>query len=181
MHMWTASALQEAEQWFGSDRLRSYVRPVCAAAYDRWPRWFSATRVPNTIAAFSGRCICRSVSCFGSIDHTNFSFLACSASTQHGRACYAACCELNPITGLAGRYRSPLTMSFQAMRAFLFANATAANFGGFRLSRSISQGEPVPRCRTRSRTEVDPTTKTLRSASSPARLIPPSRDLPAVE
>jgi hypothetical protein len=36
---------------------------------------------------------------------------------------------------------SPLTIIFHAMRAILLANATAANFGGLRLSSATSQGE----------------------------------------
>src|SRR6266436_7404088 len=41
----------------------------------------------------------------------------------------------------APRWRSPLTISFQAMRAVLLANATAASLGGLRLRSAISQGE----------------------------------------
>jgi len=37
---------------------------------DRWPRWFSATRVPNTPATFAGQWVPRSVSHLGSIDPT---------------------------------------------------------------------------------------------------------------
>src|SRR5665647_2933355 len=37
---------------------------------DRWPRWFSATRVPNTPATFTGQWVPRSVSHLGSIDPT---------------------------------------------------------------------------------------------------------------
>jgi hypothetical protein len=33
-------------------------------------------------------------------------------------------------------------ISFQAMRAILLANATAASFGGLRLRRSTIQGDP---------------------------------------
>jgi phage-related protein len=39
-HMWTAPSLQDVFAVFGSDRLRSYVRPVDAFAHERWPRWF---------------------------------------------------------------------------------------------------------------------------------------------
>jgi len=35
------------------------------------------------------------------------------------------------MTLVAGRYRSPLTISFHAIRAGLFANAMATSFGGF--------------------------------------------------
>ena len=70
-----------------------------------------------------------------------------------------------------------------ALLDFLFAHATAASFGGLRLSSSMSQGETfLPRpsriCRRR---EVAPHTSTLRRASSPARVITPSLTLPAVE
>src|SRR6267142_1041706 len=77
----------------------------------------------------------------------------------------------------------PLTISFQAMRAILLASATAASLGGLRFSSSTSHGEgwpPVP-CqgqalprRTCWITAVAPTTSTLRKASSPARVMPPS-------
>src|SRR5471032_2776629 len=36
----------------------------------RWPRWFSATRVPNTPATFTGQWVPRIVSHLGSIDPT---------------------------------------------------------------------------------------------------------------
>ena len=42
------------------------------------------------------------------------------------------------------RNASPLTISFQAMRAVLLASATAASLGGLRLSSSTSQGEGWP-------------------------------------
>ena len=67
------------------------------------------------------------------------------------------------------------------MRAVLLASATAANFGGLRLRSSVSQGDGLPprwACRI---TVVAPTTSTLRNAWSPARVIPPSLTLPAVE
>src|SRR3954453_9449157 len=72
------------------------------------------------------------------------------------------------------------------MRASLLASATATSFGGLRWRRSRIQAmSPVPLRQRPSRTRliraVAPTTSTLRSASSPARVIPPSRTLPAVE
>jgi len=78
-------------------------------------------------------------------------------------------------------YVDPLTMSFQATRAVLLANATAANFGDLRFRRSANQGDALPwrsACRI---TAVAPTTSTLRSCSSPARVMPPGLALPAVE
>src|SRR6476620_12516292 len=68
------------------------------------------------------------------------------------------------------------------MQAVLLANATAASLGGLRLRRSISQGEgcPFPR-RTCWITAVAPRISVLRKVSSPARVITPSRVLPAVE
>ena len=41
-------------------------------------------------------------------------------------------------TLLAGRYSSPLTISFKAIRASLFANAMATSFGGLRAMISLS-------------------------------------------
>ena len=68
------------------------------------------------------------------------------------------------------------------MRAFLLASATAASFGGLRAIRSSSQRECRPRpLRACWITAVAPATRTLRKASSPARVITPSRVLPAVE
>src|SRR2546423_14869748 len=68
------------------------------------------------------------------------------------------------------------------MRAILLASATAASFGGLRFSRASSQrdGWPRPR-RTCWITAVAPATSTLRKNSSPARVILPSRVLPAAE
>src|SRR5439155_15967021 len=78
--------------------------------------------------------------------------------------------------------RPPLTISFQATRAILLANATATSLAGLRLRRSSNQGGEYPRpfsaCWI---TAVAPATSTLRNVSSPARLITPSRVLPAVE
>jgi hypothetical protein len=45
------------------------------------------------------------------------------------------------MTLLAGRYRSRLTISFQAIRASLFANAMAPSFSGLRAMMSFSQGQ----------------------------------------
>ena len=83
---------------------------------------------------------------------------------------------------LTGRYRPPLTISFQAIRASLFANAMATSFGGLRAIMSFSQGqERLPRRRISAITAVAPATKTARNMPSPARVITPSRFFPAVE
>src|SRR5271167_543259 len=67
-------------------------------------------------------------------------------------------------------------------RAVLLAKATAASLRGLRLSRLSSHGEVAGRpglaCWT---TAVAPSTNNCRSRSSPARLMPPRRCLPAVE
>ena len=79
-------------------------------------------------------------------------------------------------------YLSPVTISFQAIRAILLANATAASFGGLRLRRSRSHGDARPPQRTACLiTAVAPDTNTARKASSPARVMAPSLTLPAVE
>ena len=84
-------------------------------------------------------------------------------------------------TALAGRYRSPLTISFQAILASLFANAIATSFGGLRAIMSFSQSQGrVPRRRISAITAVAPATKTVRNMPSPARVMTPSRFLPAV-
>src|SRR6202790_3980864 len=68
------------------------------------------------------------------------------------------------------------------MRAILLASATAASFGGLRFSKAISQGDGGPRpCLPSWIPAVAPATSTLRNLSSPARVILPSRVLPAVE
>src|SRR6202011_2990194 len=59
--------------------LHPYVRPVDAVAFDRWPRWFSAARAPNTPATFTSQWIPRTVSHLGSIDPTICSPLAAPA------------------------------------------------------------------------------------------------------
>jgi hypothetical protein len=58
---------------------------------------------------------------------------------------------------------------------------TAASFGGLRLRSAASQGDVLPLRRACRITEVAPTTSTLRKPSSPARVMPPSLTLPAVE
>lgn len=70
-----------------------------------------------------------------------------------------------------------MSISFQAIRASLFASATAANFSGLRVRRRSSQGEraflllPFRKCLI---TAVAPTTRTLRKPSSPARVMTPN-------
>ena len=77
---------------------------------------------------------------------------------------------------------SPVAISLQAMRAFLLASATAASFGGLRLSRSSSQRDGRPRAlRACWTTAVAPATSRLRNISSPARVILPSLVLPPLE
>ncbi len=73
-------------------------------------------------------------------------------------------------------------MIFQAMRAVLLASATAATLGGLRLSSSTSHGEGLPRLFLACWMQVvAPLTSTARKRSSPARVMPPSLCLPAVE
>jgi hypothetical protein len=73
-------------------------------------------------------------------------------------------------------------MIFQAMRAVLLASATAATLGGLRLSSSTSHGEGLPRLLLACWMQVvAPLTSTARKRSSPARVMPPSLCLPAVE
>src|ERR1700726_1175945 len=69
------------------------------------------------------------------------------------------------------------------MRAILLASAIAASFGDdLRASRASNQGDAWPRpCLACWITAVAPATNTLRNISSPARVIVPSRVLPAVE
>src|SRR5262249_5248207 len=68
------------------------------------------------------------------------------------------------------------------MRAVLLARATAASLGFLRLTSPSSQaaGLPLPRC-TCWTTDMAPQTRRRRRSSSPARVITPSRVLPAVE
>src|SRR5882762_1792178 len=67
------------------------------------------------------------------------------------------------------------------MRAILLASAIAASFGDdLRASSASSQGDARPRPRRACWiTAVAPATSTLRNISSPARVIVPSRVLPA--
>ena len=68
------------------------------------------------------------------------------------------------------------------MRAVLLAKATAASLRGLRPSRFKSHGEAVGRAGLACwMTAVAPSTNSCRSRSSPARLMPPRRCLPAVE
>ena len=96
----------------------------------------------------------RSVSRLGSIDHT-----ICSVSSKLRPQREQRWLAITPnslcraVTAASGTRcardckRSPLTISFQAMRAVLLASATAASLGGLRLSSSISQGEACPLAR----------------------------------
>ena len=67
------------------------------------------------------------------------------------------------------------------MRAFLLASATAASFGALRLSRSTSQGEGWPGPASLAGSPPWRRHQNARKASSPARVMTPSRVLPAVE
>ncbi len=61
-----------------------------------------------------------------------------------------------------------MTISFHAMRANLFANATAASFGGLRLRRSMSQGDARPSQPTACLiTAVAPDTSAARKVAGP--------------
>lgn len=70
-------------------------------------------------------------------------------------------------------YESPLTINFQAIRAILFAKATAISFGCFRFSSSSSQAEPcLPRpFRTCCSSDVAPTTNVVLKTWSPASVM----------
>ena len=83
----------------------------------------------------------------------------------------------------AGR-PSPLVIMAQAVRAILFASATAASLRGRRWSSFSSQSVAslLPDCRVATLiTAVAPVTSNWRSRSLPARLMPPMRCLPPVE
>src|SRR3984885_16254759 len=54
-----------------SDRIACiHMSGLLVRLVDRWPRWFSATRVPDTPATFTGQWVPRIVSHLGSIDPT---------------------------------------------------------------------------------------------------------------
>src|ERR1700682_4380921 len=54
-----------------SDRIACiHMSGLLVRLVDRWPRWFSATRVPNTPATSTGQWVPRIVSHLGSIDPT---------------------------------------------------------------------------------------------------------------
>src|SRR3977135_948972 len=60
-----------ATRVFWSDRIACiHMSGLLLRLVDRWPRWFSATRVPNTPATFTGQWVPRIVSPLGSIDPT---------------------------------------------------------------------------------------------------------------
>ncbi len=54
------------------------------------------------------------------------------------------CASLYAAISCGSRYRSPLVISAQTIRAFLFASATAATLAGLRASSSTSHGRVVP-------------------------------------
>ena len=62
--------LARAVAGWGSDRLRSYVRPVDAVAHDRWPRWFPRREFQTGARFLECHWVPRSVSRLRSIDHT---------------------------------------------------------------------------------------------------------------
>src|SRR5258708_20317947 len=75
-----------------------------------------------------------------------------------------------------------MVMIFQAVGGVLLASATAATLGGLRLSNSTSHGEGLPRLFLACWMQVvAPLTSTARKRSSPARVMPPSLCLPAVQ
>jgi uncharacterized caspase-like protein len=69
------------KSFFRSDRIACIHMSglLMRRALNRWPRWFSATRVPNTPATFTGQWVPRTVSHLGSIDPTICSPLAAPA------------------------------------------------------------------------------------------------------
>src|SRR6266511_2173037 len=77
--------------------------------------------------------------------------------------------------------RSPRTIMAQAMRAILFASATAATLIGRRSIRRASQGRFVPCWRAYRMTAMAPATSSQRKCRLPCFEIPPSRSLPPVE
>jgi hypothetical protein len=87
----------------------------------------------------------------------------------------AQCCSV-------GCRRHLKSMSRQAMRANLFASATATSFGGLRSNIAASQGEgfvrPFLTCLS---SAVAPTMRVDRIAGSPALVMPPSLTRPPVE
>ena len=75
-----------------------------------------------------------------------------------------------------------MTMSFHAIRAILFASATAASFGGLRLSNSTSHGEAAPAAAPELLNHCGGADHQHTAQGLVARwVITPSRTLPAVE
>lgn len=109
----------------------------------------SATRVPNTISTFDvsasgalgvARVLDRSI--------TPSTFFSCKQRVSgrlsrpgfgYAAASWCAVPSKAVVAGQLRSYASPLTMSFQAIRAVLFASATATSLGGLRRNSSFSQ------------------------------------------
>src|ERR1017187_9195410 len=77
--MWTAPVPQE---FFWSDRLHPYVRPIDAVGLDRWPRWLPRREFQTTTRPGFGQWVPRSVSHLGSIDPTICPSLAARARRE---------------------------------------------------------------------------------------------------
>jgi hypothetical protein len=123
---------------FWPDRLLSDVRPVCADKA-RWPRWCSL----RTLQAHGRHSWCQcNLRKLARIDR---SVLPSTASCKFvgNPPSNLARGPISDQVGMAATgclYTPPDIIKRQAMRANLFAKATATNFGGFRPSSEASHG-----------------------------------------
>ena len=101
-----------------SDRIACiHMSGLLVRLVDRWPRWFSAMRAPNTAATFTGQWVPRIFSHLGSIDLPSVSF--CSSGSTGWRPGL-------PADLLGGELRCqghPLTVVTLARRQQLPGNA----------------------------------------------------------
>src|SRR5262245_22653549 len=116
--MWTAPVLQEAMREAGSDRLRSYVRPVAAVDADRWPRWGPRREVQTTLRC---RAPLGPTECLASWDRSITPSLASQASLPAfaaGRWAPAGEALSHSVCGFCFRGK-PLVVSWFDWGAFL--------------------------------------------------------------
>lgn len=150
------------------------ICPACwCGRFSRWPRWVSrrpfqsCQRFPSangslgvsrvtdrSITPSSFRCKSLYSRCL-SVATSQGMAASAGAAVKAGRRPPPQAAPDGLDGGEAGaklpawsqRYGSPVTIIFQAMRAFLFASATAASFGGLRASSAASHGEAAMRPR----------------------------------
>ena len=124
----------------------AFICPACCRAHINAGQDGFRVTSSQQVCGLCDHWLFRSVSRLGSIDHTIYR-LSCKslASVQHSSVVTAPCLADDFYTAAttavySAMYRSPVAISFHAIRASLLAKATAASFAGFRFRSCTSQG-----------------------------------------